>query len=103
MVEIKQYFQCRIFQTNALLDMNFIFIIWQSQSRANPSALIGSFSVGIFQYGPFPRKRSKPCIFVLEQSRQIHNLKQIYLKSQLRKKMRILSSFTAKLSEKAKD
>ena len=49
-------------------------IIWQSQFWANPSALIGSFSVGNLQYGPFPRKRSKPCIFVLEQSRQIHNL-----------------------------
>ena len=50
------------------------FIIWQIQSWANPIALIGSFSVGILQYGPFPWKRSKPCIFVLEQNRQIHNL-----------------------------
>ena len=27
------------------------------------SVLIGSFLVGILPYGPFPRKRSKPCIF----------------------------------------
>lgn len=26
------------------------------------------------QYGPFPRNRSQPCIFVLEQGRQIRNL-----------------------------
>ena len=38
---------------------------------ANPCALIGSFSVRILQYGPFPWK---PCIFVLEQSRQIQHL-----------------------------
>ena len=42
--------------------------------RENPCALIGYFSVGILQYGPFKWKRSKPCIFVLEQSRQIQNL-----------------------------
>ena len=34
----------------------------------NPCALIGSFSVRILQFGPFP------CIFVLERSRQIQNL-----------------------------
>ena len=42
---------------------------------ANPCALIGSFSVRILQYGPFPWKQSNPCIFVLERSRQIQNLK----------------------------
>ena len=42
-------------------------------------------------------KRSKPCIFVLEQSRQIQTLQ---LKQQ--KKMWILSFFIAKLPEKAK-
>ena len=49
-------------------------IIWQTQSSANPCALIGTFSVRILQYGPFPWKRSNPCIFVLERSRQIQNL-----------------------------
>ena len=39
-----------------------------------PCALIGSFSVRILQYGPFPWKRSNLCIFVLKQSRQIQNL-----------------------------
>ena len=33
----------------------------------NPCTLIGSCSVGILQYGPFPWKWSKTCIFVLEQ------------------------------------
>ena len=37
-------------------------------------ALIGSFSVWILQYGPFPWKPSNPFIFVLERSRQIQNL-----------------------------
>ena len=41
---------------------------------ANPRALIGSFSVRISQYRPFPWKRSNLCIFVLERTRQIHNL-----------------------------
>ena len=67
------------------------FIILQSQSRANPSALIGSLSVGLLQYGP--------CIFVLEQT---HIMKQLYLKPKLRKNWRILSFFTEKLPEKAK-
>jgi len=49
-------------------------IIWQTQSLSNPCALIGSFSVRILQYGPFPWKRSNPCIFVLDWSRQIQNL-----------------------------
>ena len=49
-------------------------IIWQTQSWANPCALIGSFSVKILQYGPFPWKRSNLCIFVLERSQQIQNL-----------------------------
>ena len=52
------------------------FIIWQTQSLANPCALTGSFLVRILQYGPFPWKRSNPYIFVLEQSRQIQNLQQ---------------------------
>ena len=43
------------------------FIIWQSQSYANPCALIGSFSVGVLQYGPFPW-RSKPRISVLSKA-----------------------------------
>ena len=51
-----------------------LFIIWQTQSLANPRALIGSFSVRILQYGPFPWKRSNPCNFVLERSGQIQNL-----------------------------
>ena len=37
-------------------------------------SLIGYFSVRILQYGPFPWKRSNPCIFVLEQSQQIQHL-----------------------------
>jgi len=41
--------------------------------------------------------RSKPCSFVLEQSRQIQNLQ-----PKQRKKMSILSFFKAKLPEKAK-
>ena len=41
--------------------------------KRNPCALIGSFSVRILQYGPFPWKRSNPCVFVLEQSRQIQH------------------------------
>ena len=56
-------------------------IIWQSQSWANPCALIGSFSVRILQYRPLPWKQSKPFIFVLEQSWQIQTLQ-----PQLRKK-----------------
>ena len=31
--------------------------------KVNPSVMIGSFSVGILPHGPFPRKRSKSCIF----------------------------------------
>ena len=42
--------------------------------KPSPCALIGSFSVRILQYGPFPWKPSNPCIFVLEQSRQIQHL-----------------------------
>ena len=57
-----------------LLLIIIVIIIWQSQSKANPCALIGSFSVRTLQYGPFPWKRSNPCIFVLERSRQIQNL-----------------------------
>ena len=37
-------------------------------------SMIGSFSVRILQYAPFPWKWSNPYIFVLEQSRQIQNL-----------------------------
>ena len=51
-----------------------IIIIWQTQSLANPCALIGSFSVRILQSGPFPWKWSNPCIFVLQRSWQIQNL-----------------------------
>ena len=49
--------------------------------------------VRILQYGPFPWKRSNPCIFVLERSRQIQNSE---------KKLWILSFFTLKLPEEAK-
>ena len=52
----------------------------------------------ILQYGPFPWKWSQPCIFVLEQSRQIQTLQP----KQPEKKMWILSFFIAKLPEKAK-
>ena len=31
-----------------------IIIIWQTQSLADPCALIGSFSVRILHYGPVP-------------------------------------------------
>ena len=61
-----------------------------------PCALIGSFSVRILQYGPFPWKRSNPCIFVLEQSRQIQNL------LDREKKVWKLSFFTLKLPAEAK-
>ena len=67
------------------------------QIQANPCALIGSFSVKILQYGPFPWKRFNPRIFALERSRQIQNL----LPKQ-RKKVRIMSFFTLKLSVEAK-
>ena len=70
-------FTSGIFSSKTLESTMYVIralIIWQSQSWANPSALIGSFSVEILQYGRFPWKRSKPCIFVLEQSRQINNL-----------------------------
>ena len=43
-------------------------------------------------------KRSNPCIFALEQSRQIQNLQP----KQRKKNCELLSSFTAKLPEKAK-
>ena len=99
MVEIKQCFQWRILQTNALLKMNLISIICQSQSWENHSALIGSFSVGILQYGPFPWK---PCIFVSKQSRQIHNLKQLYLKPKLRKKSEYCHSSQLNYQKKLK-
>ena len=69
-------------------------------SLANPDALIGSFLVGIFQYGPL--KRSKPCIFVLEQSRQIHNLKQRYLKARQRKKCEYCHSSQRNYQKKLK-
>jgi len=53
--------------------------IWQSQLLANPCALIGSFSAGISQFGPFSWKRSKPYIFVLGQRnlqpKQTNNMK----------------------------
>ena len=66
---------CKI--SDYLLLVNLFVVIWlskwQTQSSANPCALIGSFSVRILQYGPFPWKRSNPCIFVLERSRQIQN------------------------------
>ena len=66
-------------------------IIWQSQSWANPCALIGSFSVGILQYGPslvvlFWSKAGK--FKICNQNSE--------------KKMWILSFFIAKLPEKAK-
>ena len=60
--------------------------------------MIGSFSVRILQYGPFPWKLSNPCIFVLERSRQIPNLQP----KQRKKKPGILSFFRVKLPEKAK-
>ena len=40
-----------------------VFIIWQSQSSANPCALIGSFSVRILQYGPFSWKPIRVFLF----------------------------------------
>ena len=40
--------------------------------KGNPSVVIGSFSVGILPYGPFPRKLSKSCIFFVFKSRQIY-------------------------------
>ena len=49
------------------------------------------------QYGPFPWKRSNPCIFVLEWGRQIQNFE-----PKLRKKVWILSFFTLQLPEEAK-
>ena len=49
-------------------------LLYNKPSQANPCALIGSFSVRILQYGPFPWKRCNPCIFALERSRQIQNL-----------------------------
>ena len=70
----------------------------ETQSYASPCALIGSFSVRILQYGPFPWKWSNPCIFVLERSRQIQNLQP----KQRKKKLWILSFFTVKLPEEAK-
>ena len=48
------------------------------------------------QYGPFPWKRSNPCIFVLERSRQIQNLQ-----PKQRKKVWISLFFTLKLPEEA--
>ena len=55
--------------------LNYYSLLYgKPSSRAIPCALIGSFSVRILQYGPFPWKRSNPCIFVMEQSRQIQNL-----------------------------
>ena len=57
-----------IWNISCIEQILLILIIWQTQSSANPCALIGSFSVRILQ---FPWKRSDPCIFVLEQSRQI--------------------------------
>ena len=59
----------------------------------NPCALIGSFSVRILQFGPFP------CIFVLERSRQIQNLQP---KQRKKKTVNHLSFFTLKLPEEAK-
>ena len=49
--------------------------------------------VRILQYGPFLWKRSNPCIFVLERSRQIQNSE---------KKLWILSFFTLKYQKKLK-
>ena len=46
----------------------------QNYYMANPCAPICCFSVRILQNGPFPWKRSNPCVFVLEGSRQIQNL-----------------------------
>ena len=66
--------------------------------KPSPCVLIGSFSVRILQYGPFPWKRSNPCIFVLEQSRQIQHLQP----RQRKKKVRKLSFFTLKLPAEAK-
>ena len=60
--------------------------------------LIGSCSVWILQYGPCPWKRSKTCIFVLEQRRKIQNLQ-----TKQRKKENVnIVILHRKLPEKAK-
>ena len=50
-----------------------IHIHYMAKPVFGKSVRSGSFSVGILPYRPFPKKRSKPCIFVLEQRRQIQN------------------------------
>ena len=49
--------------------------------KVNLSVLISSFLVGILPYGPFPRKRSKPCIFCF-----VFKSRQIYLQLKLLRK-----------------
>ena len=64
----------------------------------NHCALIGSFSVRIFQFGLFPWNWTNLCIFVLERSRQIKN----FQPKQRKKRVWILSFFKLKLPEEAK-
>ena len=47
-------------------------VIWQTQSYANPGALIGSFSVRNLQYGPFPWKRSNPVFLFWSEARKFN-------------------------------
>ena len=74
-----------------------IILYGKPSPRQIPVPLIGSFSVRILQYGPFPWKRSNPCIFVLEQSRQIQ-----HLQPRQRKKSAKLSFYTLKLAAEGK-
>ena len=49
-----------------LLHLAYVNNNYLLYGKVNPSVLIGSFLVGILPCGPFPRKRSKPCISLFQ-------------------------------------